>query len=360
MAAALGSGGIRLYDRERGWGEAARDEDYGDQSYGAAFAADGRLATTSLDGKVRLYAAGLQGTVRPAVAIYAPDGGQPYGIAFSPTDGARLAIGYNDGTVVSLLDGHSLAPLRGPDVTGITGGDLSKAAWSADGRTLFAAGTYQPIDSPQVLAWGEAGTGKHWILPAGQRTVMSLVPLPHGDLLVTASDPWLGRLRPDGTAAWAHRPPNADYRGHSDNLSASADGFVIDFGFEAYGRSPARFDLAARSLTRDPPRLAKVVSPRLTGLAIEDWEDTSHPTLGGRRLTLGQYEVSRSLAIHPAGDRFVLGAEWSLRLQGRRLGLVDPAGSRRGLGGEHHRRRPAGGGRVRRWHDPLAPDERRR
>ncbi len=50
-----------------GWAEAARDEDYGDSSYGAAFAPDGRLATTSYDGKVRLYAAGLQGTMRPAV-----------------------------------------------------------------------------------------------------------------------------------------------------------------------------------------------------------------------------------------------------------------------------------------------------
>ena len=41
-------GGIRLYDRDQGWAEVARDEDYGDQSYGAAFAPDGRLATTAL------------------------------------------------------------------------------------------------------------------------------------------------------------------------------------------------------------------------------------------------------------------------------------------------------------------------
>ncbi len=40
---------------------------------------------------------------------------------------------------------------------------------------------------------------------------------------------------------------------------------------------------------------------------------TTHPTLGGRPLALEQYEISRSLAIHPAGDRFVLGADWSLR-----------------------------------------------
>jgi WD40 repeat protein len=48
LAATLGSGGIRLYDRDQGWGEAARDEDYGGQSYGAAFKPDGRLARPHL------------------------------------------------------------------------------------------------------------------------------------------------------------------------------------------------------------------------------------------------------------------------------------------------------------------------
>ena len=90
LAAMLFSGGIRLYDRDRSWGEAARDADYGDQSYGASFAPDGRLATTSFDGKVRLYAAELQGAAHPAVAIDAPDGRQPFGVAFSPTDATRL------------------------------------------------------------------------------------------------------------------------------------------------------------------------------------------------------------------------------------------------------------------------------
>jgi WD40 repeat protein len=55
LAAGLGSGGLRVFARDRGWDETARDEDYGDQVYGADFAPDGRLATTSWDGKLRLY-----------------------------------------------------------------------------------------------------------------------------------------------------------------------------------------------------------------------------------------------------------------------------------------------------------------
>ena len=41
--------------------------------------------------------------------------------------------------------------------------------------------------------------------------------------------------------------------------------------------------------------------------------DTTRPTLNGTPLRLDAYEISRSLALHPDGDRFVLGADWSLR-----------------------------------------------
>ena len=57
LAATIGvRNGLRVFDRDRDWSEAFRDASYGDSSYGSAFAPDGRLATTSLDGKIRLYA----------------------------------------------------------------------------------------------------------------------------------------------------------------------------------------------------------------------------------------------------------------------------------------------------------------
>jgi hypothetical protein len=46
---------------------------------------------------------------------------------------------------------------------------------------------------------------------------------------------------------------------------------------------------------------------------VERWLNQYDPTLGGKKLPLDQYEMSRSLAVHPDGDRFVLGANWSLR-----------------------------------------------
>jgi WD40 repeat protein len=51
LAATLGGGGgLRVFDRDNDWDEGFRDDRYGDDSYGAAFAQDGSLATTSLDG----------------------------------------------------------------------------------------------------------------------------------------------------------------------------------------------------------------------------------------------------------------------------------------------------------------------
>jgi hypothetical protein len=92
----------------------------------------------------------------------------------------------------------------------------------------------------------------------------------------------------------------------------STDGTIVDFGFEQWGKSPLRFDLRARRLSGDPPADRQTIPAKTTGLAVEGWNGFS-PTLDGKPIKLTQYEPSRSLAIHPNGDRFVLGAEWSLQ-----------------------------------------------
>ena len=48
-------GGLRIFDHDRDWEEVFRDESYGGDIYGVTFADDGRLATSSTDGKIRLY-----------------------------------------------------------------------------------------------------------------------------------------------------------------------------------------------------------------------------------------------------------------------------------------------------------------
>jgi WD40 repeat protein len=309
LAAGLGGKGLRVYDRDRQWTEAFRDTDYADRIFGATFASDGRLATASYDGKVRLYDRDFKLAVP---ARKATGGNRPFRIAFSP-DGSVLAVGYADAATVDLFDGRSLAPLPGPNVNGLRNGNLESVTWSKDGKSLYAGGTYSDGAGKRVLAWANAGRGERSTLPTGRTTISGLTALPGGALLVATQGPFLELFEPDGRSRWVHASPAADFRNQHDVLAVSADGTIVDFGFEVWGKSPVRFDLRALKLSRDPPADHQTIRAKQAGLAIEGWRIGFSPTLDGKPIKLQQYETSRSLAVHPDGGRFVLGAEWSLR-----------------------------------------------
>jgi outer membrane protein assembly factor BamB len=310
LAAGLRSAeGLRVYDRDRQWTEVFRDTDYGDDIYGVTFAADARLATTSYDGNVRLYHPTFRLDFPPRKVTV---GERPVGIGFSP-DGTKMAVGYEDKATVDLLDGHSLVPLPGPNVDALRDGNLHIVTWSKDGRTLYAGGTYCQGGGRAILAWTDAGRSERRALPGGRNTVAGLAALPEGRLLVAAQDPFLELLESDGKPRWTHPSPNADFRGQHDQLAVSADGTIVDFGFEQWGNSLLRFDLRTCELSSDPPSDRRTVGAKQTGIAVEGWNDGFSPTLDGEPIGLGKYEKSRSLAIYPNGERFVLGANWSLR-----------------------------------------------
>jgi WD40 repeat protein len=323
LAAGIGRhGGLRVYDRDRQWAEAFRDTDYGSDIYGLSFAADGRLATTSLDGKVRLYDRDFRLVVAPR-----DTGGHPIGAAFKP-DGTVLAIGYTgDVPKVSLYDGHSLEPLPGPNLTGVANGNLSQVAWSKDGETLYAGGMYWDGRGRPVLAWADAGRGERRTLAAGLDSVGGLAALADGSLLVATQDPMVELWGPDGRWLWAHPSPKADFREQYQTFAVSTDGTIVDFGFGVRGKLPLRFDLRSLKLTANPPADSQTIRPKQIGLAVEEWHPTEwhatvSPTLNGKPIKLDLYETSRSLAIHPDGNRFVLGTSWALRTfdgQGRLL-----------------------------------------
>ena len=286
LAAGLFRGGLRVYDRDRQWTEAFRDTDYGDEIYGATFAADGRLATASYDGTVRLYDRDFKLVVP---ARKATGGDQPRRIAFNPV-GSILAVSYRDAATVDLLDGHSLALLPGPNVDGLRNGSLSYVTWSKDGKTLYAGGSYADGGGSPILAWADAGRGKRRALPAGRDSAVGFAALPDGRLFVATSDPLLKLLEPDGTPRWTHPAPKADLRDQYDTLAVSADGTIVDFGFEAGGESPLRFDLRALNSLATP-------------LPITRRSCRSRPDLLSKTGTIGCPRLSMASQLSYSGTR---------------------------------------------------------
>ena len=158
-----------------------------------------------------------------------------------------------------------------------------------------------------VNAWSQYSD-----VPVANNTVMDLVALPGGGLLFAAADPAWGVLNAAGQIQSRQDGAIADLRG-PDQLRLSADGRRVRFGYQWPGQDARSFDLVSRSLGADDSALsaARTAAP---GLDIKNWQDRTDPTLNGQPLKLEQYEHSRSLAIAPDAERFVLGTEWSLRL----------------------------------------------
>ncbi len=310
LAAGLNSGGLHVYARERGWGEAARDEDY----TGGSMA---RTLPRTADSPPHLMAAKFAYTRPTWPARFVPP---PRSIPLveknrsdrvSPADGDRLAVGYADTARVDLLDGHSLAALPPPDMTGAE--EVHRVigvGWSRDGAMLLAGGAYF---NPAVQCSPGAKLGPE---PGDCSPKQAMSPILSSDCSMATC--WWSTGA--GSPGWARRNAAldqqshlADFRSHGDVLKVSADGARVEFGFETFGQSPARFDLATRTLVAGAGARVGTARPKLTGLPVDNWEDNRAPRLGGKQLGLVTYEISRSLAIHPTGESFVLGTDWYLR-----------------------------------------------
>jgi Caspase domain len=134
-----------------------------------------------------------------------------------------------------------------------------------------------------------------------------------------AADPAFGVLDATGQRRLFQEPASADFRDNRDGFRLARDGATVQFSYEPWGTSPARFALRDRSLTLAPAADQALAAPVTTasGLHITDWKSTMRPTLNGTALKLDLYETSISLAIAPDSQRFLLGTAWHLRLFNR-------------------------------------------
>jgi WD40 repeat protein len=333
VAVALGGkSGIRVLDVASGR-EVMSDRDYGDTSYGIAFRVNGGLVATSYDGYLRRYGPDLKMTNK----VTAPDGKLPSNISIDPS-GTRLALGYSDTPAVSILDAETLQPLAKAETGDLTGGDLHSTTWSRRGGLWAGGRATTKVD----------GTWRQFIRqfrPNGRRvgadiaiadnTVMDIETCGK-NIAFGAANLTFGLVSAIGRVTQLNGPVTAsDMRDKSNNsFTVSADGLMVRFGLSRGGHSPVAFDLVSARIETSPSVPARLVPAKSNGLRVTDWEHSTTPKLDGKPLKLEENETSRSLAIRPKLDGFVLGADWSLRAfdaSGKQIWSVATPGTAWGL-----------------------------
>jgi WD40 repeat protein len=312
LAATLGGGhGLLVWERTgaEAWQLVAEHEDYGGTaSYGAAFDRSGTLFTVANDGKLRRYAPGY--TTKPE-SVATRGGRRPFSVAVHPA-GDRVAVGYDDTTAVEVYDAATLAWRFAADTADVRSGDLSSVAWSADGTRLYAGSLYEKNGLRQVRVWNRDGKNPR-DLDGPLNTITHLLPC-HDGVVFGAADPAFGLLASDGGRRLWQENVQTDMRGKRyEHFTVSRDGLRVRFGLMLESEESVLFDLAAERLSDAPDVPQDFHQADTRSLDIQDWINNTNPKLVGVPIKLEEYEMARSLAIAPDKQRFVLGAEWSLR-----------------------------------------------
>ena len=311
---------IALADRHSGHDMASPSVKYPDSGYsgdvtGMDFSRTDELAVAA-DGKIRLYRA-MDMNARPVIspAIGARSA------RFSP-DGSRIAAGDLTRPEVHVLDGATLRQVA--LLHGAPGdfGALGTVAWSPDGSVLYAAGTYKDrADNYLVRRFLLRGNVAVDTVAAGN-TIMDL--LANGsDVIFASADPSIGRIDQAGHMVAIQRSHHIDFRNAGlTSFAISQDGAVVRFpGGE--GRPPFVFDIFQRTIALAATDTFPLIAPqdRGPGLVVTDWRNSRTPRLNGRpiRLSAGDNEVVRSVAVSPTGSGVAVGTNYYLR-------FVTPAG----------------------------------
>ena len=323
-----GQHGVRLFGTTSGWrsssSELDSDAKYEGEVYGARFSPDGRrLATASVDGRVRLYDLSQQ-RLTPVQNVRPAGGGQPFSVAFAP-DGSLLAVSFADTPAVVVLQADTLQQAYVPSIAGIGNGSLNAVAWSHDGRDLLAAGTWTRADGRHGLrTWAERGRGAASDASVAGDSIVALRGLAGGRTVYASADAawgWLtagagqpGTAQPDRARLQTFASGLVDFRGNRDQFRLAQDGSAIAFAARGNGAALETLGFDVKNTAWIAPLTPWLVATAEgKGLRISDWSDSLRPRLNGNPLPLADNEVSMSVAVAPDNSGFALGTSFYLR-----------------------------------------------
>lgn len=155
------------------------------------------------------------------------------------------------------------------------------------------------------------------IFPGSRSSIRQIVPLKDGGAVFAAADPAWGVLTETGKRTRYVGSQIADFRNDPGGLEVSKSGSIVRFSFEPGGKAPAEFSVRYQRLRRNPHDDDEIdlTPPKFGGSELEilGWKDSRHPTLNGQPLELEQPdEMSRSLAVIPSEEAFLIGSDWNI------------------------------------------------
>ena len=314
-----GTNGVRAFSFD---GKLLLEEPWEGPVFGVAVATTGLAAVVGLDGGLRTYRA-LDGAVSPLLKLSLGKR-RAAGVSFSP-DGRQLAVAFADSTVaangrestheaVEVFDAESGRSTARLPVAPMFGGDLRTVAWSADGKSIFAAGTAYTKDFGfPIVQYDMEARRMLAVSKVANDSVTDLVALPNGSVAYSSFDGSWGVLA--GSSVTRRVAPKVTtIRGDApDDLELGADARSVRWGMQsASGGLGFQFEL--RQLSARP---AKALRAPETGFSLlnrpSEWNlARGTPMVAGKPLPMAQDERPRALVVIRTTRSAVIGTNQAL------------------------------------------------
>lgn len=310
-----GKAGLQLIDSRNG-SVIASDADYLDKILDVDVNKAGYVSAVALDGMIRLYDKDLNILGRRKL-----DGGRlPSSVRYSP-DGKKIAVGFFDNPMVSIINGADLSHAYSPDLDDLnTMASFTTVAWSSDGDYLYAAGDFRGSGKNPIFRWAEAGRGKRETIPLTENRLIEIQTLAGGKMAFAAEDPGLGIIDAGANILDFKTPDILNFRKIGDNFQVAADGETVRYsggGKQAADYTFSVFAPGDQNLTRRSGGQLLSVRRRSKAFDVVSWEDSYDIMINGKKPALEPYEMSRSYTVSKDEQRLLLGTEWGLGLYDR-------------------------------------------
>ncbi len=316
-----GKEGMRVY-KTGNYELLGEDSNYGGASQWIDFnQTSDRLITSSNDGFIRLYE--IKDNKLSLIAKKTVKGGkEPIGVKFSP-DGGRIAVSFYYSSSVTVVSATDLSFLYSPNISKIGTGTPTNPiyfpalAWSTDGRTLYAGGTFQNQKGEFLIHfWTNDGKDYHETV-AANGAVFDIDALQSGGIVYGVTNPpgW-GILDAAGKRTFVVSSNIPDFRSSQTGLLVNDDASKIQFPFERQDVKPAVFSILNRKLELGENKGSKLKSSLQLSdkLNVVEWNKGQQPSLNGNKLGLVPYERSFALSILPDERSFFISTSWGLWL----------------------------------------------